>query len=458
MLGDVEIFISASSFFAFTLVFLGTELKDFKVERRKEKYRTGAFLKGLVKKECPALDGFFLDVGLTKEALLQEKKNCKNLRIGDSVIVQLKRKERDLKGAKVTCKVSIPGKYIVYFPETKKLNFSKKLKGFAFTEDLKKILKEELNDREGVIIRASAISATKEQILKELQELRNKWESLKEKAKKVNKGILEEGQPQFIKTILDYWGFIKNIYVDNGDVWGEIVEFFGDSIKHKLRYVNTIDTLPGGITLNQLIDKLTSKTVWLKNGGFIVIEQTEALTSIDVNSGETCGKSLEETAYNVNLEALKEVAKQIKFRNLSGIIIVDLIDMKKEKTKESLLSEVKKIFEGEGLRIKIYGITKLGLLEMTKKWESESIYEVIGETCPHCQGKGFVKSKEFILHTLEKALEKTRGKKIVLKVHPSLAKTVEEFINEKNLKDWITIKEVWEERSDYFQLSYSDYY
>jgi len=458
VIGDVEIFISASSFFVFSIVFLGTELKDFKVERRNEKYRTGAFLKGVVKKECPALDGYFLDVGLTKEALLQEKRNCKNLKVGDSVIVQLKRKERDLKGSKVTCKVSIPGKYIVYFPETRKLNFSKKLKDFAFTEKLKKILKEELGEKEGVIVRASAISATKEQILKELEDLRSKWKELNERAKKINRGIVEEGLPQFIKTILDYWGFIKNIYVDNGDVWGEIVEFFGDSIKHKLRYVNTIETLPGDITLNQLIDKLTSKTVWLKNGGFIVIEPTEALTSIDVNSGETCGQSLEETAYSVNLEALKEVAKQIKLRNLSGIIVVDLIDMKKEKTKEALLSEVKKIFADEGLRIKIYGITKLGLLEITKKWESESIYEVIGETCPQCQGRGFVKSKEFILHTLEKALEKTKGKKIVLKVHPSVAKTVEEFVNEKNLKDWITIKEVWEERLDYFQLSYSDYY
>ena len=457
MFSEVEIFISASENLVFTTVVSNNKVIDLKAERRNERKIIGSIFKGVVKKVCKSLDGYFIDIGLDKEAFLQEKDIRKKLKVGDTVIVQLKRKDTQLKGAKATCKISIPGKYLVYFPEIKKLKISGRLKNFPYADELKKLIEKELKEREGVIIRASAIRAKEGEILDELNNLRSVWRSILEQERKISKGILYEEFPTYARVIRDYWSFIKEICVDNADIWKEIHDLFGKDIRDKLRFSRNLDKLTKNFSIYQLLSKLLSKYVWLKGGGFIVIEQTEAMVVIDVNSGEGCGESLEENAFKTNIEALEEIARQIKLRNLAGMIVIDLIDLKREENRKKLLKEAERIFRNENLKVKIYGITKLGLLELTRKKDSESLYEVLGESCPSCNGKGFVKSKEFILYLIEKEIERNIGKKVELRVHPRLFKDVKEFVNKKNLKEWITIKEVWNENVDYYQLLFSEY-
>ena len=458
MFSEVEIFISASENLVFTAVVSNNKVIDLKAERRNERKLIGSIFKGIVKKVCKSLDGYFIDIGLDKEAFLQEKDVCRKLKVGDTVIVQLKRKDTELKGAKATCKISIPGKYLVYFPETGKLKISGRLKNFPYADELKKLIGKELKEREGVIIRASAIRAKEGEILGELNSLRNVWRSILEREKKTCKGILYEEIPTYARVIRDYWSFIKEICVDNADIWKEIHDLFGKDIRDKLRFSRDLDKLTKKFSIYQLLSKLLSKYVWLKGGGFIVIEQTEAMVVIDVNSGEGCGESLEENAFKTNIEALEEIARQIKLRNLAGMIVIDLIDLKREENRKNLLKEAERIFKNENLKVKIYGITKLGLLELTRKKDSESLYEVLGESCPSCNGKGFVKSREFILYLIEKEIERNIGKKVELRVHPRLFKDVEEFVNRKNLNEWVTIKEVWDEKVDYYQLLFLEYW
>ncbi|HIQ48128.1 MAG TPA: Rne/Rng family ribonuclease, partial [Aquifex aeolicus] len=358
---EVEIFISASENLVFTAVVSNNKVIDLKAERRNERKLIGSIFKGIVKKVCKSLDGYFIDIGLDKEAFLQEKDVCRKLKVGDTVIVQLKRKDTELKGAKATCKISIPGKYLVYFPETGKLKISGRLKNFPYADELKKLIGKELKEREGVIIRASAIRAKEGEILGELNSLRNVWRSILEREKKTCKGILYEEIPTYARVIRDYWSFIKEICVDNADIWKEIHDLFGKDIRDKLRFSRDLDKLTKKFSIYQLLSKLLSKYVWLKGGGFIVIEQTEAMVVIDVNSGEGCGESLEENAFKTNIEALEEIARQIKLRNLAGMIVIDLIDLKREENRKKLLKEAERIFRNENLKVKIYGITKLGL-------------------------------------------------------------------------------------------------
>jgi len=454
---EVEIFISASENLVFTTVVSNNKVIDLKAERRNERKLIGSIFKGVVKKVCKSLDGYFIDIGLDKEAFIQEKDIRKKLKVGDTVIVQLRRKDTQLKGSKATCKISIPGKYLVYFPEIKKLKISGRLKNFPYADELKKLIEKELKEREGVIIRASAIRAKEGEILDELNSLRNVWRYILEQERKLSKGILYEEFPTYARVIRDYWSFIKEICVDNADIWKEIHDLFGKDIRDKLRFSRNLDKLTKNFSIYQLLSKLLSKYVWLKGGGFIVIEQTEAMVVIDVNSGEGCGESLEENALKTNIEALEEIAHQIKLRNLAGMIVIDLIDLKREENRKKLLKEAEKIFRKENLNVKIYGITKLGLLELTRKKDSESLYEVLGESCPSCNGKGFVKSKEFILYLIEKEIEKNIGKRLELRVHPRVFNDVKEFVKRKNLKEWITIKEVWNENVDYYQLLFSEY-
>jgi len=455
---DVDILISAGERLVFTLVLFGEDILEFKVERRNEKVLVGSLFKGIVRKACKSLDGYFVDIGFESEAFLQAKNECKNLREGQSVLVQLQRKEVGQKSARLTCRISLPGKYLVYFPLTKKFGLSNRIKGTEYGKRLKEKFQEILRENEGVIIRSSALKASEEEIVRELEEMRSTWNRIKEKSSGIQKGLVHEELPLYARTVRDYWGYIKEIVVDNPDIWKNLVAFFGEDLREKLRFSRELDRFFGRYTLTQLVNRIFSKYVWLKSGGYLVIEETEAMVVIDVNSGEGCGQSLEENAYRTNIEALEEIAKQIKFRNLGGIIVVDLIDMKSEENRKKLLEEAKRIFERENVKVKIYGLSPLGLLEMTRKKEEESVLKVLGERCSTCMGNGFVKSVDYLLYLIEKDLERHKGKKVELRVHPRVAQALREFIKKKNLEDWVSIKEVWEEEMDYYELFSSEYY
>ena len=414
----------------------------------------GSILKGRIKRYHPSLDSYFVDVGFHREAFLQKKKGCEDLKIGDTVIVQLQRREDYLKGAKLTCAISIPGRFIVYLPYGNKVAVSSKIKNKKkkLVQRIKEILQSCLEEGEGIILRSASLHAGAEEILEELKNLRSLWESIKRKAKTSKIGVIFREAPLFVRIIRDNWVNIKEIIVDNPTVWEVLIDYFGKSISSKIRYVKEINRYLGEVSLNQIIDRILSKYVWLKNGGFLVIEETEAMTVVDVNSGEGCGKNLEESALKTNIDAVEELARQIRLRNLGGIIIVDLINLKEEENRNELMKKIKELLSEDN--VKIYGLTKLGLLELTRKRDGESNTRILSEECPTCEGRGMVKSKECILFLIEKELGDYIGRyvKVELEVHERLYDGVVKLIEEKNWKDWVSIKKVWKEDINYYKV------
>lgn len=454
-LENFEVIISSGKTLTITILkdIKNNEIFSVRVERSDfSEIPEGSILKGRIKRYHTSLDSYFVDVGFLREAFLQKKKGCENLKIGDTVLVQLQRKEDCLKGAKLTCAISLPGRFIVYLPYGNKVVVSSKIKEKKSVQGIKEVLGKHLNEGEGVILRSASLYAKPQEVLEELESLRNLWNSIKAKAKKVNVGVIFKEAPLFVRTIRDNWVNIKEVVVDSPKVWEVLIDYFGNSISSKVRYVKDINKRLGDLSINQIIDKILSKYIWLQGGGFIVIEETEAMTVVDVNSGEGCGKNLEESALKTNVEAIEELARQIRLKNLGGIIIVDLINLKEKENVEELLKKVKEILSEDN--VKIYGLTKLGLLELTRKREGESNTKILSEECSTCGGKGLIKSKECVLFLIEKELEEYVGRyvKVELEVHERLYEGAIKLIDEKNWKDWVSIKKVWKEDPNYYRL------
>ncbi len=456
---DVRLIISASESLILTFLLKDKTVSEIKVEPRSKERLAGSIFKGKVRRIAHSLDGAFLDIGLDREAYLLIKRStgeeeCTLPQIGAELIVQMKREPMDDKGAKVTCRISIPGKYLVYFPTTGKLMLSSKIGEEKERERFKNLLEKTLNG-DGVIVRTCAKLASDEEILQELERLRETWESIKSKARSMKVGIVYKEVPLYAQLIRDHWGDISEIVVDDINLWTELLSYLEENFKNlldKVRYVKSISTFLKRYDVDKALAKLFTKYVWLKGGGYIIIEETQTLTVIDVNSGSGCGNSLEENALQTNLEATEEIARQIKLRDIGGIIVIDFIDMKDKKHREAIKNRMKELFADEGSRVHIYGITHLGLLEMTRKKETPSVTRLLSADCPHCKGKGYVKSSELVLYEIEKELAYNKGKYMEIHVNPTLKDKVETLIQSKGLDRWVAVKEVYDVPLDYYEM------
>ncbi len=458
---DVRLIISASKSLVLSFLLKEKEISEIKVEKREDQRLAGSIFKGRIKRLAKSLNGAFVDIGLDKEAYLPFKglegegeEGCAPLDMGAEVIVQMKREPIEEKGAKVTCRISIPGKYLVYLPTTNKVFVSSKIENEEKRRYFKELLERELQN-DGVIVRTSAEWVSEEELLQELDSLRRTWEKIREKASSIKAGLLHEEVPIWAQMIRDYWHDLSEIVVDDRELWAEILSFLEENfpeLVEKVRYVRDMSVFFKRYGLDKAMTKLFAKYIWLKGGGYIIIEETEAMTVIDVNSGSGCGDTLEENALKTNLEAAEEIAKQIKLRDIGGIIIIDFIDMKDKKNRDRVVKKVKELFSDEGSKVHVYGITNLGLLELTRKKETPSVTRLLSVDCPYCKGKGFIKSPEVVLYEIEKEINYFKGRYLELRVNPTLKGSVEKLLEKKNLKQWVHIKEECDVPLDYYEM------
>ncbi|MCS7171191.1 MAG: ribonuclease E/G [Aquificaceae bacterium] len=387
-------------------------------EERSVKRLVDSLFKGKVKRLAKGMEGVFVDVGLEKDAFLPLK--GESFRVGEGVIVQLVREPENEKGAKLTTNIKLVGKYIIYFPKGKDIKCSSKI-SMEEKERLCSNLEGELKD-EGIILRSSSARAEPEKIREELAKLRELWQWVQKRAKVLKKPqvILEE-YPVYIRLIRDHWQDLEEIVSDNPFVWNQITSFLEEFEPEMLRknlYIKDPTPYIQRYRLHDSLRSLFSKVVWLKGGGYIVIDETEALTVIDVNSGDPAGSCHEENALKTNLEAVGEIAKQILLRDIGGIILVDFIDMKKQENKNLIISSIQSAFGEEACGITVYGFTRLGILEMARKKTGRSITRILSEKCPTCSGKGYIKSLSLLLLELEKELTHYTYKTLEVQVHP----------------------------------------
>lgn len=332
-----------------------------------------------------------------------------NVSPGDRIMCQVVKDYFGTKGVRVSQNISLPGRLVVIMPQMDYVGISHKISDEARRDALLKLVKENCPAGVGFIIRTAAQNADDADIVKEMNSLVQKWKSIVQSYKTAQDGdvVYEEGDLIFrtIRDILD--SDIDRIIVNNEivarDLRQSLVEIYGDRDVVEL-YTGT-ENLFTYYNLQSQISKLIKRKVILKNGAYIVIDRTEALTAIDVNTGKYVGENdLEQTFLNTNFLAAEEIAKQLRLRNIGGIVIVDFIDMELEESRKKLLAAFEKELKKDRVRTSKPVMTTLGLVEVTRKKTRSSVYDLLLSECPYCQGDGFVFSEEYVIMRIREAL------------------------------------------------------
>ena len=340
---------------------------------------------GIVKDIVPGMQAAFVDIGTEKNSFIHVKdvvpqvdekiekridKKIKDVvKSGEKILIQIQKDSNEKKGARTSTHIKLTGKYVILMPNTNIVTISQKIENDKERERLLEIVKKVLPENTGAIVRTAALKKNGEEIEKDLNQLVEKWKKIKAKFDKApNKPQLLFKSPSFLeKLILDLpENKIEKIEVNEQKEYEEIRKMLND-VNEKIS-LELSENIFEKYELEKQIEKTKQRKIWLNCGGFITIDQTEALEAIDVNSGKFTGKStLEETVYKVNYEATIEIAKQLRLRDIGGIIIIDYIDMQKQENKEKIEKLLKESLKQDRAKTQVEGFTKLNLMELTRK-------------------------------------------------------------------------------------------
>ena len=348
----------------------------------------GNIYAGIVKDIVPGMQAAFIDIGIDKNSFIHVKDLVPQVdekvekkveaKIKDvvkprqKILVQVQKDSNDKKGARTTTHIKLTGKYVILMPNTNIVTISQKLENENEKQRLLKIIKDNLPHNTGAIIRTAAENKIEEEILKDLEQLQNKWKKIEQKYEKCQeKTQLLFKSPSIVeKIIIDMpENKISKIQVNDKKEYEELKENLGTIRESKIKIeLLENENLLNKYELEKQIEKSKQRKVWLNCGGFITIDPTEALVAIDVNSGKFTGKStLEDTIYKVNYEATIEIVKQLRLRDIGGIVVIDYIDMQKEENKEKIEKLLKEKLKEDRAKTQVEGFTKLNLMEMTRK-------------------------------------------------------------------------------------------
>ena len=343
----------------------------------------GNIYSGIVKDIVPGMQAAFVDIGLEKSSFIhvkdlmpqvdekiEERKDEKInniVKAGEKILVQVQKDSNDKKGARISTHIKITGKYVILMPNTKIVTISQKIENEKERERLINIIKNNLPENTGAIIRTAGEGKKEQEIIKDLEKLQKEWMQIVEKFKKSNnKPQLIFNSPSIVeKIIIDMAEKqLEKVEVNDIEEYKAIKKLGEENLKIEISEEDLIEKYD----LQKQIEKMKQRKIWLNCGGFITIDATEALVAIDVNSGKYTGKStLEETIYKVNYEATIEIAKQLRLRDIGGIIVIDYIDMKKQEHKEKIEKLLKEVLKQDRAKTQVEGFTKLNLMEMTRK-------------------------------------------------------------------------------------------
>lgn len=397
------------------------------IEREEEGRINGSIYKGKVANVLPGMESAFLNIGLEKNAFLYvndlrefEEKYldgiCNSSRpiediltVGDEVVVQILNEPRGSKGARVTTHYTLPGKYLVLMPNNDHIAISKKIKDEAERTRLEEIFKDIKPENMGIIIRTAAAGKSIFHFERELEYLIKKWEDIERKTKNAKIGEVLYKDNGVVTTVLRdiFTNDVDELIVDNEEVYWEIIDYINafseKTLKTKIKLYKDEDgkEIFNVYGVDKEIENALKEEVRLECGGYLVIQKTEALISIDVNTGKNTGSyNLEQTVVNTNLEAAREIPRQLRLRNFGGIIIIDFIDMRLEEDKQRVIKTLEENLAKDRIKNNIVHFTDLGLIEMTRKRTGNPLYHYFLERCPICNGTGKIKSKDAVIHDM----------------------------------------------------------
>ncbi|HLE41167.1 MAG TPA: Rne/Rng family ribonuclease [Nitrospirota bacterium] len=433
------------------------------IDRKKDRGIAGNVYKGRVMKVLPGMQAAFIDIGLEKSAFLyvgdvfdsaseyapmmedeglelevETKRKRSHARViedllqeGQEIIVQVSKEPISTKGARVTTYISIPGRYLVMMPGINHIGVSRRIEKGDERKRLREIVERLRKPNTGYIIRTASEGRSEEDFTADIEFLSRLWENILKKKEKASAPALLHNELDLIfRVIRDvFTRDIDRMVIDAPEEYQRVREFVDSYIPQLNRYVKLYDHDEPvfdhhGVEIE--ISRALGRKVWLKSGGYIIVDQTEALTTIDINTGRYVGKrTLEDTILKTNLEAVREVAYQLRLRNIGGIIILDFIDMEREDNRRKVYAALQEALVRDKAKTTISHISPLGLIEMTRKRIRESLGRTLCEPCPYCDGRGYVKSSRTIcyevLRELRRAFTGAEEKKALVTVNSVVA-------------------------------------
>ena len=481
-------------------------LAEFLVERKQERGIAGNLYKGKVARVLPGMQAAFVEIGMEKAGFLHASDFFdipedvqliassgdevefedppkpppsarrlpleKRISAGEEILVQVAKDPLGTKGARVTSHVSLPGRYMVFMPNTKHIGISRRIEGEEERKRLKEIAHSLGTADGGFILRTACEGRSKREIQRDLRFLTKLWKRIQQKAETAAAPVIIHQDLDLItRTIRDFFTpDTEKVVVDSAKDHRRIVDFvrnFMPRLRSKIVLYSDSEPLFDRYAIEEKIEKALDRRVWLRSGGYIIIERTEALTAIDVNTGRFVGRrNQEETIFKTNFEAAQEVVRQLRLRNVGGIIIIDFIDMEKEANRKKVYEALKDALKKDKARTNILKISELGLVEMTRQRTRESLENQLLSPCPHCDGRGRIKSSVTIAYDLLRAIKKQRmnlenGKNIIVRLHPDVANFLYDEKNnsldnlEREINHKIIIKVSQELRHEQYEISQS---
>lgn len=520
-----DILVNANPFEARLAVVEDNSLVELYVERAKDRGITGNIYKGKIVRVLPGMQAAFVEVGLNRTAFLhvsdikeddedleqdddddefrEDKKEeaaassrepnkpkpaapkgykagrgrggrpDKDVRIqdlvkeGQTIMIQVAKEPIGTKGARVTSYVSLPGRYLVLMPTYTRIGVSRRIQSDKERRRLRSIVKGLRGDNNyGFIVRTVCDGVSKEDIEADMEFLIMLWHGILERAEKgPNPNMLFEELDLTLRTIRDTMSRdVSKFIIDSKEEYDRAMDFtdnFVPELRGKIELYKGSTTLFDAHGIELELQNAIEVKVWLKSGGHIVIDQMEALTAIDVNTGKFVGKkNSEDTILKTNLEAIKEIVRQVRLRNIGGIIVCDFIDMTIQANREKVYRVLKDALRSDKARTNILKVSELGLVEMTRKRTRESIAQSLCEPCPLCEGNGLIKAKDTIIMEIYRELLSIlpkKWRKAIVYVSPTVADRIDETPDvfdtlRKKYKKKIVIKRIDEFTQEEFEV------
>jgi ribonuclease G len=419
------------------------KIVEYMIERPLEKRVMGNIYKGKIENVLPGMQAAFVDIGIRKNAFLYvddiyPSKGIKKddvshvpavnelIRQGEEVLVQVNKEPVGTKGARVTTNITLPGRYLVYLPYGGYVGISRRIEEERERERLKEIGEELIQDQEGLIIRTVCEGVSDQELIQDVQYLREQWLEVLKQAQEITPGQLVFQEMDMIpKVVRDLMTpDIEECTIDDRIQFQRLKQEMRHypELKERLKLYTGVQNIFDYYNISSELDRALRRKVWLKSGGYIIFDQTEALTAIDVNTGKFTGnQNLEETVLRTNLEAAKEIARQLRLRDIGGIIIIDFIDMIEPENQEAVLEHFEEALKQDRTKSNVVGLTSLGLIEMTRKKMRQNLLEVVSKPCFNCEGKGYTLSEETVAAQIERTLLEYRQRDIeavLVQAHP----------------------------------------
>ncbi len=422
---SIEILVNAGVHESRAAVVENGVLQEIFLERASRRGLIGNIYKGRVSRVLPGMQAAFIEIGMERTAFLHasdifnaphadtgiETPQSENIRSlvseGSEILVQVLKDPMGTKGARLTTYVTLASRFLVYMPHGRGIGISARIESEAERARLKSILQSlsEKDAREGFVVRTAAEDAPHEALRADMLYLRKLWEVTRDAGLRAQAGQLVHADlPLRLRVLRDLLtAGVERVLVDQAAAFREMQEFARTFMPDSLMRIELYQDRPLFELhhVEEEIQKALERKVALKSGGHLIIDQTEAMTTIDVNTGAFVGhRNLEETIFRTNLEASVAIARQLRLRNLGGIIIIDFIDMTQAEHRRQVLQSLEKSLSGDHAKTTISSVSPLGLVEMTRKRTRESLEHLLCQPCPTCEGRGFVKTAETVCHEI----------------------------------------------------------